>query len=209
VYSFSYYIEKDRARVLSFMQANPFAMLIGSNNHTPAATQVPFFIDEVDGELILTSHIMKNTDHHKAFVQNPESLVVFTGPHTYVSASLYTHAPSASTWNYISVHARGQLQFMDETGLRNILRRTTDYFENDPHSKAAYDKLPDEYISKLLPAIVGIEIKVTTLDNVFKLSQNRDAASYDNIIQHLSTQDAQAQAIAREMQARKKDNPVK
>ena len=204
MYSFSYYTEKDRATVLAFMQANPFAMLIGSNNHIPAATQVPFFIDEVEGELLLTSHIMKNTDHHKAFVQNPQALVVFTGPHTYVSASWYKHAPSASTWNYISVHARGQLQFMDEEGLRNILRRTTDHFENNPQSKAAYDKLPDDYISKLLPAIVGIKIKVTALDNVFKLSQNRDAESYDNIIQHLGKQDAGARAIAREMELRRK-----
>jgi len=204
LYSFSYYTEKDRATVLAFMQANPFAMLIGSNNHIPAATQVPFFIDEVEGELLLTSHIMKNTDHHKAFVQNPQALVVFTGPHTYVSASWYKHAPSASTWNYISVHARGQLQFMDEEGLRNILRRTTDHFENNPQSKAAYDKLPDDYISKLLPAIVGIKIKVTALDNVFKLSQNRDAESYDNIIQHLGKQDAGARAIAREMELRRK-----
>lgn len=204
MYSFSYYTEKDRTKVLAFMQANPFAMLIGSNQHIPAATQVPFFIDEVEGELVLTSHIMKNTDHHKAFVNNPEALVVFTGPHTYVSASWYTHAPSASTWNYISVHARGQLRFMDEEGLRNILRRTTDHFENNSQSKAAYDQLPDDYIRKLLPAIVGVEIKVTALDNVFKLSQNRDAESYDNIIQQLNTQDAGAQAIAREMELRRK-----
>lgn len=186
------------------MQANPFAMLIGANNNIPAATQVPFFIDEVDGELLLTSHIMKKTDHHQAFENNPEALVVFTGPHAYVSASLYKQPQGASTWNYISVHARGQVQFMQEDGLRNILKRTTNFFENNPHSPASYEKLSEGYISKLLPAIVGIEIRVTALDNVFKLSQNRDTESYHNIIQHLSGQDANAQAIAKEMEARKK-----
>lgn len=204
MYSFSYYTEKDRATVLAFMQANPFAMLVGANNNVPAATQVPFFIDEVEGELVLTSHIMKNTDHHKAFVQNTEALVVFTGPHAYISASVYKQPQGASTWNYMSVHAHGQVQFMNEEGLRNILKRTTNYFENNPHSPSNYEKLSEDYISKMLPAIVGIEIKVSKLNNVFKLSQTRDAESYDNIIQHLNTQDANAQAIAKEMELRKK-----
>jgi transcriptional regulator len=64
-------------------------------------------VEERDGKLILHGHIMRKTDHHKAFHENPQALVVFTGPSSYVSATWYTNPHMGSTWNYMSVHLRG------------------------------------------------------------------------------------------------------
>jgi transcriptional regulator len=96
------------------MREHPFVFLTGVNEENkPVATQVPVFIDERDGKLFLTGHIMRNTDHHKALKKNPNVLAVFTGPHVYVSDTWYDDPQQASTWNYMSVHAKGTIRFGD------------------------------------------------------------------------------------------------
>jgi transcriptional regulator len=204
MYNLSYFKEEDKKVVLQFIKDNPFAFITGCDeDNKPVATQIPVFIDEKDGKLFLSGHIMKNTDHHKAFLHNSNVLVVFTGAHTYVSASVYSDNRQASTWNYISVHAKGILSFLDEKALLNILKRTTDHFENNPHSPANFDNLPNDYVHHLIKAIVAFEIEVKEIDNVFKLSQNRDEKSYHNIIAALhERKDAQSEGIAIEMEKR-------
>lgn len=185
------------------MQQHPFAMLIGCADNMPVATQVPLLIEETDDRTFLKGHIMRNTDHHNAFVQNNQVLCVFTGAHTYVSASWYTNPQVASTWNYMSVQAKGTLRFLPEADLIEILKQTTARFEDNAHSPALFDNLPQDYVARLVKAIVGFEIDVTEVAHVFKLSQNRDATSYGNIISSLQHGDADAQQIATEMQQRR------
>lgn len=200
MYKLPYFTEKDPVKMLAFMRQYPFASVMGvSRNQMPVATQLPLFVDERDGKHWLSGHLMKNTDHHKAFMDNPNTLVLFTGPHCYVSASWYADPRQASTWNYMSVQARGVMHFMDEAGLRGILQRTTDYFEANPHSGSNYHDLSEEYISRLIPAIVAFEIEVIQLDATFKLSQNRDAKSFEQIIEKLKEQGGDAGKVAEEM----------
>ncbi len=204
MYNLSYFKEKDIAVVKTFMHANPFAFICGCNaNNQPVATQVPLLLEERGGKLFLMGHVQRKTDHQLAFEQNPAVLAVFTGPHTYVSASWYSNQQSASTWNYISVHAKGHLTFLDEAALLTILSRTTALFENNSNSPSLVEKMPGEYVSKMMKAIVAFEIEVTHLDNVFKLSQNRDKESFGNIVDKLKEQGGQAAEIAEEMKQRK------
>src|ERR1700739_2253551 len=115
MYNLSYFKEDYKNVVLQFIKEHPFAFICGCDaENKPVATQIPVFIDEKNGKLFLSGHIMKNTDHHKAFLHNKNVLVVFTGAHTYVSASTYSKQEQASTWNYMSVHAKGNLSFLDE-----------------------------------------------------------------------------------------------
>ena len=191
---------------MEFIKQHPFAFLAGCDaDGRPVATQIPLFIDERDGKLFLSGHMMKNTDHQKAFMQNNNVLAVFTGANTYVSASWYEDKQQGSTWNYISVHAKGQLRFLDETALLSVLKRTTNHFENNPHSGANFDDLPSEYVQRMTKAIVAFEIAVQQMENVFKLSQNRDEKSYDNIITKLDSQDESGKKIAEEMKKRRQD----
>ena len=141
MYNLPYYKESDQQVIIEFMRQHPFVFLTGCDeDNKPVATQVPVFIDEKDarpddpvgrGKLFLTGHIMKNTDHHKAFEKNPEVLSVFTGPHTYVSATWYDNPYQASTWNYMSVHAKGTIRFGDGDDLVAILKRLTLHYENN------------------------------------------------------------------------------
>jgi transcriptional regulator len=207
MYSLPYFKEKDAEVVKQFIREHPFAFLAGSNeDNKPVATQVPVFIDEKEGRLFLTGHIMRNTDHHKAFAHNPNVLAVFTGPNTYISSSWYDKKEDkqqGSTWNYMSVHAKGQMRFLDEQALINILKRTTNHFENDPNSEVNFENIPAEYIERMIKAIVAFEIEVSEIDNVFKLSQNRDEKSYDNITQQLKKREGGGKEIAEVMEKRK------
>lgn len=204
MYNLPYFKEQDAAVILQFIKEHPFAMLCGCDaSNKPVATQIPVFIDEREDNLFLSGHIMKNTDHHKAFVQNNNVLVVFTGAHTYISASWYADRQQASTWNYQSVHAKGPLVFKDEQALIAILKRTTNHFENNPHSGANFDDIPTEYVQRMVNAIVAFEIEVQHIDHVFKLSQNKDEKSYNNIVQKLNQQDGDAKEMAEIMENRK------
>jgi transcriptional regulator len=201
MYSLPYFKEEDSEEVLRFMHAHPFVMLCGSDGDgNPVATQVPVLVRERDGQMLLEGHIMRNTDHHKAFVQNPNALVVFIGAHTYVSASWYSNPNQASTWNYQSVHVRGKIRFLEEDELRRILDETTTKYENDEHSPALFKHLTHDYVNRLIKAIAGFEVKVDVIENVFKLSQNRDEQSFHNIMEKLNEQDADARKIASEME---------
>lgn len=208
MYDLPYHKEKNEQVVKEFIAKYPFAFLSGCDaENKPVATQIPVFIEEKDGRKILRGHIMKNTDHHKAFMQNDNVLVVFTGHSTYVSGTWYSNPHTPSTWNFMSVHAKGIIKFLNDDALIDALRMVSLHFENyNKESATIYDNLPAEYTARLMKAIVAFEIEVIELDTVFKLSQDRDAESYDNIIKRLRKQPGEAgQVIASEMEKRTKE----
>ena len=207
MYDLPYHKAQNEQVIKEFVDQYPFAFLTGCDaENKPVATQVPVFIEEKNGKKILRGHIMKNTDHHKAFLHNENVLVVFTGKHTYVSATWYSNPNMASTWNYMSVHAKGLIRFLDDEALEDALRMTSLHFENyDTQSPTAFDNLPIEFKQRVMKAIVAFEIEVTGLDTVFKLSQDRDFKSYLNIIEKLKEQGGDGQVIATEMEKRTKE----
>ena len=199
--------EKNPQRVKELIDQYPFAFITGCNSkNEPVATQVPVFIEEHEGKKVLRGHIMNGTEHHKCFLENENVLVVFTGRHTYVSATWYSNPHMGSTWNYMSVHIKGKVRFLDEAGLADVLRKTSLHFEgNDSSSATAFDNLPPKYLKRLMPAISAFEIEILEMNNVFKLSQDRDYESYQNIIEQLRKQDLDGQVIADEMEKRMKE----
>src|SRR5215211_4503926 len=130
MYDLPYHKENDQEIVCDFIKKYPFAFLSGCDtDNKPIATQVPVFIEEQEGKQFLRGHIMKDTDHHRAFLHNENVLVVFTGHHTYVSGTWYSNPYIPSTWNYMSVHVKGIVRFLDAAALENVLRKTSLHFE--------------------------------------------------------------------------------
>lgn len=103
----------------------------------------------------------------------------------------------------MSVHARGKVRFLGEPELRATLEQTTAHFENDENSPALFHHLPKAYVDSMVNAIIAFKIEVREIENVFKLSQNRDEQSYENIIRNLHAQGGDARTIAEEMKKRK------
>jgi len=205
MYDYPHYKENDRGKIIEFMRNHPFICLIGCAGKRVELTQVPVLIEEKDDKIFIYGHISKKSEHTLAFWDNRNVLALFTGPHVYVSGSWYAGNPQqASTWNYISIHARGQIEFLPEEKLIEFLKKFTLHFENgNTASSTIYDNLPDEYKLKLVKAIVAFEIEVTELENVHKLSQNRDEKSYDNIASELKKQDGDGREIGEMMESRR------
>ena len=202
MYKLPYFTEPDEEKVFDFMQKNSFAIIIGIYDNFPVSTHVPLEIKKENGKIIFTSHIMKETDHYKAFSENENVLVIFTGPDCYVSASWYVTKNVASTWNYMDVHAKGKIKFTNDEGTKKIIENITDKNES-PESKAAFNKLPVEYVNRMSEAIIGFNIEVISLENVFKLSQNHDEITRKQIIENLRKVNSYfAGEIAKEMEKR-------
>jgi len=200
MYKLSYFTENDNEAVIAFMKQHSFAVITAIGEQYPVATQVPLFINvNEEGKIILSGHIMRKTDHHKAFEKNEHVLVLFTGPHTYISASWYSNPQSASTWNYMTVQAKGKITLLDEAATYQAIKNITDHYEGQ-ETAAAFNKMGDDYIAAMLKAIVAFSIEVETLENVFKLSQNKDEQNKKQIIAALQQrQDENSKMIAEEM----------
>lgn len=200
MYKMDHFTEKDLDKVLAFMKENSFAVVTGFGEMYPEATQIPLEIESVNDKLFLSGHIMKKTAHHKAFEKNNKVLVVFTGPHCYVSADWYQNPQSASTWNYMTVQVKGTINFTDEAGTYEAIKAVTNKYEGTK-TAAAFNNMPTEYISQLLKAIIGFKIEVESIENVFKLSQNKSLDEQKNIIFQLKKRgDENSLKIAIEME---------
>ena len=209
MYKLPHFTEKDTDKVIAFMKENAFAIITGLGEQYPVATHIPLeVVVETDGKIILCGHIMKNSDHHKAFVKNSNVLAIFNGPHCYVSASWYNNPQSASTWNYMTVHAKGNIVFTDDTGTYAAIKAVTNKYEGTT-TAAAFDAMSKEYIDQMLKAIIGFTIEIEKLDNVFKLSQNKSESEQINIIEQLKkTTDGDSINVALEMEKRIGTNKV-
>ena len=202
MYNISYFTEPDRELIIAFMKDYSFAMVTGIGENYPVASQLPLEIEEKDGRVFLKGHLMRKTDHHLAFEKNNNVLVLFTGPHCYVSAGWYNNPNTASTWNYMTVHARGKIIFTDEKGTYEAVKSVTNKYEGT-ETKAAFNNMPQEYVKPLLKAIVGFCIEVETIENVFKLSQNKTKKEKENIIKHLiNRNEKDDMMIAKEIEKR-------
>jgi transcriptional regulator len=192
---------EDRAIALAFMQANPFAILI-STAEGPFATHLPLLAREVEGQLQLRGHVAKANPHWKSINQDHESLVIFHGPHAYISPSLYEISESVPTWNYAAVHVYGKgTVFTGAEQLNQFLQELITQF--DSSYAARWPSLSEPYRRRMVQHIVGFEINATRVETKFKLSQNRTPAEQENVIQSLaSSSESAAAAVATLMKDR-------
>jgi transcriptional regulator len=179
-----YYKEPDKEKILSFMKEHSFATVTGFDGQFPVASHLPLEITMEGENLYFSGHMMRKTDHQLAFEKNENVLVIFQSPHAYVSAGWYENPAQGSTVNYMAVHAKGIISFMDEAGTLEELRKLTDKHIG-LNSPASFQNISDEYKASMVKAIRGFKITVTDLQHVFKLSQNRNKSDQEKIMEQL------------------------
>ena len=176
---------EDRAVMMDFMRANPFAILISSIDGSPYATHAPLLVDDAGEQIIVRGHIAKANPHWKSAPSGQESLVIFHGPHAYISPSLYENRESVPTWNYGAIHIYGEVEwFSDHARLSETLHGLVSVFESSYMEQWA--SLRDEYRTRMLNHIVGFEIKSRRIEAKFKLSQQRTKTEQARVIESLS-----------------------
>ena len=176
---------KDRSTILAFLRSNPFAILVTTAVGVPFATHLPLLIDEAGDQIVVQGHMARANAHWKSMKESEESLVIFHGPHAYISPSLYEIRESVPTWNYAAVHVYGQPRlFSDEEALKATLHRMITTFKSS--YMAQWSELNEQYRSRMMKQIVGFEIRAKRLEAKFKLSQNRTKGEQARVIQCLN-----------------------
>jgi transcriptional regulator len=198
--------EKDLYEIASLIKEFGFATLVSSANGLPRATHIPLeLVIDKEGIWRLYGHIARANPQWRDFADHPGVLAIFMGPHSYVSPSWYDHK-NVPTWNYKAVHLSGKAHTIEGEALESLLRAMMHRYESAHAEKPlSYDEVPRDLLDMDLKALVGIEIVVDKIEAASKLSQNRNQASYENIIDNLKKLDAyDSKRIAVEMEKKQK-----
>jgi transcriptional regulator len=174
----------DRAVLIEAMRANSFAILFGPLVGTdadapPIATHLPLVVKDEAEHGVIEGHFAKANRHWQSLAGH-EALVIFSGPHSYVSPTLYTEPLSVPTWNYIAVHACGTLELIEgEEGKDALLKGLIALHE--PAYAERWREMPFGFRRAMLAGIVGFRIVISRIEGKFKVSQNRNEMERHNV----------------------------
>jgi transcriptional regulator len=171
----SAYEVTDPAKIAEVISAYSFGILVSKDGDSLVASHLPFVYQPQPGRHgRLTSHLAKANRHWQLFNERDEALVIFHGPHAYISPSFYVSEVAVPTWNYVSVHVYGHARVMtSDAELNAVLDETVAQHEAGRPSPWTADRLPDEMEARLHQALVGFTMEITRVEAKFKLGQNR------------------------------------
>jgi len=184
----------------AFLHKYSFGILVSASNNQLSGTHIPFALElNETGKKVLRGHISKANSQKSAFHNQEKVMVIFQGPHVYISPSWYDHV-NVPTWNYIAVHVYGKIKVLEGQELYDSMRKMVDKYEMKSAKPISFETMGADYIDKEMKGIVGFEIEIENFEAAYKLSQNRDEKNIKNIILELEKLEEQsAKAIANEM----------
>jgi len=174
--------EKDKKKLNSFIERYNFAVLFSQKEGLPYATHLPFMIDSSRGEQgTLIAHFARANKHWRLIDENQQVLVIFQGPHSYITPHWYQQKESVPTWNYAAIHIYGKAKLIyDPERLREMVTKLTDLQEKQTNSQ--WDRTNIEPgMESNLKAIIGIEIPIDRIEGKYKFNQNRSREDQEGV----------------------------
>ncbi|MBW4038584.1 MAG: FMN-binding negative transcriptional regulator [Acidobacteria bacterium] len=173
----------------SFIEAYPWGLLVNNgssvNEETvgeltgPYATNLPLILDRSGSKPMLIGHLAEGNEHALALRSTrSQSLAIFEGPVSYVTASWYPGRDMPSTYYYTAVHCYGRVRIQDKAALQRSLEVLTERMESQYKDGWKIDEVPASEITRRLPYIMGFELEIERIEGKFKLGQDepkRDA----------------------------------
>ncbi|SBS33955.1 Protease synthase and sporulation protein PAI 2 [Marinomonas spartinae] len=186
---------QDRSVIHDFINEFGFGIMVSTSL---TGTHIPFVLHSDEGENgVLYSHCAKANTHWKE-LEGADVLIVFSGPHSYISPNWYAQSPAVPTWNYAAVHAYGKVSLLNDKQTLEAVEEVVHQYE--PELLVKRDVITDEFRDKLLPAIVGFKVELSHIEGKLKLGQQRktdDQAGVYNALKN--SQDLGAQSLANYM----------
>lgn len=180
---------EDLGRLHDFMEEFNFATIVTQRDGELIASHIPFLLDRsVEPYGVLRAHIAIRNPQIKDLQSGSKALVIFQGPHTYVSPSWYVNPQNVPTWNYTVVHATGVPKIGNKAAMIALLKDLTAKHEGSFEQPWDFDPNA-QWVQKMLMDIVAFEIKIEKLEGKFKLNQNRKPEDREGVIQTLSASD--------------------
>jgi transcriptional regulator len=198
------FAETDRATLLDLIRTIGWGYLVGVADGVPVATHLPFLIEGEPGAEKLVAHMARANPHWKSFAARGEQLVIFSGPHAYVSPRWYTTAKAVPTWNYVAVHVYGAPRVVDDpAAVRVAQKRLVDFHESGADAPWRMEDVDAGFIAGMLRAIVSFEVPIARMEGKYKLSQNRTPEDRAGVIAALSESSYEgSRGVARLMASR-------
>jgi transcriptional regulator len=193
--------EKDLPKIHAFIRENSFGLLLSHDGKAIVGTHLPFVLKEKNGTRgELVSHMAKANPQWKV-MKGREGMVVFQGPHAYVSPGWYEAKEVVPTWNYVAVHAYGLFHpVMDHDETMRILREMTDTYEASSPKPWKMGSQPVDFLGKMAEGVTAFKIEISRLEGKWKLSQNHPKERREKVIRALESRgDAHSGEIARYM----------
>ncbi|WP_128896837.1 FMN-binding negative transcriptional regulator [Longirhabdus pacifica] len=176
-----YFKIKDQKMMQEIVEENGFATLFSQHIGEPFATHLPFMID--DKHEYLYTHMAAPNPQWKD-IDNQNVLIVFQGPHCYISSSWYETKLAVPTWNYVTVHVYGVVEMMNDEELITSLNDVVNKYEGENSSYALHD-VDEKYLEGMRKGIVGLKIKIINWEGKAKLSQNHSKERRNLVIDQL------------------------
>lgn len=198
--------EDDLEVLHALMRDYSFAVVVTQQGGVPVATHLPLLLERERGAYgTLLGHMARANAQWTGFNGEQEALVIFQGPHTYVTPSWYEPGANVPTWNYAAVHAYGKPRLIaDQGALVTLLQTLVQTYESGFERPWKLDMSDDAMQSKL-KEIVGFEMGITRLEGKFKLSQNRPEADQGRVAAELqASQDSVIAEVGNIMSSRRK-----
>ncbi|NYF25992.1 FMN-binding negative transcriptional regulator [Sporosarcina sp. JAI121] len=174
--------------IIEFIERNSFATIVTTKKGKPIASHLPLGLHKHGEDYYLTGHMAYGNPQWRTFETCDDVLVIFQGPHGYISSSWYEHE-NVPTWNYQAVHVYGQASIVGEEELKQDLSELLEKYEKQRENPVLWDKLSPQLLESQLKGIVGFKIKVQEVQAAYKLSQNRNEEDYHNIIEKLQEEE--------------------
>lgn len=186
MYTPSSFKETDPDVLFDLIEKHSFGILFSQHGEQAEATHLPFLVDRDRGEHgFLIAHFAKANKHWRRIESDKEVLIIFQGPHTYISPSWYKNRNTVPTWNYATVHVYGKVTITeDPTKLTEMVTRLTHYHESQVNSDWDLEEGRSVF-EKELKGIVGFELEITSMEGKFKFNQNRSEDDQREVIDHL------------------------
>ena len=146
-----YYAQEDRVKLFAFMHANSFGILFSHTGEEPMASHLPFMIDEkVGGQGLIYGHMAK-ANRQWRYADGQQVMVVFHGPHAYVSPTWYQEDNVVPTWDYVAVHAIGIFKALEgRSDIEESVSHLTDLPESSQPNKKILAKSRFVYILRFI-----------------------------------------------------------
>lgn len=168
--------------VYDFIEKYSFATLFSQHNGEPYATHLPLILNKSQNALY--GHFARPNEQWKD-IENQQILVVFQGPHCYISPSWYETTKAVPTWNYVSIHLYGKMEIVeDEKAIYNTLNDMVNKYES-PDSSYNLDDVEPRFIKGMSKGIVAFKIKIMKMEAKAKLSQNHSVERQELVIKQL------------------------
>lgn len=186
--------ETQAEQMHALMRQHPLAALVTCGPDGLNANPVPLLLSAEAGRFgVLRGHVARANPLWQEFDPAVNALAIFNGPDAYVSPNWYPskqeHGKVVPTWNYACVHAHGRLRVIDDAAwLRNLLTELTAQNESTQAAPWKLSDAPEEYLDKLLGAVVGIEIVIERLEGKWKVSQNQSEPNRAGVAAGLAEQ---------------------